>query len=123
MKIRKLVHTTGSPYLTEMKCKKGLVFALLCFLPGLYAVIAWTIHDLKNNYRNWSDEQAGMNRLLPFFSFSIQSKMLVLLLLSLCGLVMVIKSAPKQTTLYRKTRIFLLILGIILVLALSFPFM
>lgn len=110
-------------YLTYMKFKIRIVLASLFFLPGLYAVIAWTLNDLQNRHSNWSDEETAMNRLFPVFALSIRTKMFVLLLVSLSGVLFLLKSPVAETKSQRKIRVALLITGILLIMVLSFPFM
>jgi hypothetical protein len=106
-----------------MKFTKRLFFAVFCFLPGLYAVIAWTINDLENNYQNWADEEKGMNRVVPFFGHSIKTKMHILLLLSTLGTVIVVTLPRGETKAQRKIRTLVLVTGILLTIVLCFAFM
>jgi hypothetical protein len=98
-----------------MKYKTGLIISFLCFLPGWYAVVAWTIDDIRTTYQGWEQSLDAKNQLFPLFGFSMQTKILILLFLSVAGIICGLNTERGNNKKAKRTRTLILIPGVLLI--------
>ena len=89
------------------------------FLPGIYAITAWTIVDLR------SAKQQGMgayNDAFPLIGMSLQKTILILLICAALSVVIGLSVKPASGK-EDRFRIFVIITGALTAGLLTFPFM
>lgn len=106
-----------------MKFKPGLTIATLLFMPGWYAIAAWTIADARNKVRSLIEMSEVYERALPVFGLSFTNTILVLLALSVAGLVTILRMDPETARPARLFRISIGVFGALSTAALCFALM